>query len=335
MTEKVKRLDEYQQSKPVQLSLFAMIAPEDKKYSNTIELYDFIPKYFWGKTNRVNDQFLPSLEREFEYRSQKYKVRVVPARIVDKDGKERDYYPGQREELVEDALRKLACNDQGVFLDDQAGVTFTLYQLREELKSMGHGYKISEIRDALSVCVKTSIEVSAKDGSKVLMSHIFETVGLQVEGEQNNTGKATKAFVRFNPLVTQSIKAKTFRQLNYEVSMSYRSVISRQLHKRMSHQYTQASLINTYEIMLSTLIRDFGLKTYKRINDNLKEITTALKEMQEKEIILEFKINKVLDTNRSNKLTDAKVVIRPHPKFAGEMIKANKRHGTIKAFSAE
>jgi hypothetical protein len=327
----VKKLEDYEQVKPLEMSIFEMSAPEDNKYSNSVELYDFIPKYFWGKVERINDEFLRPLVREFECRGTKYKVRIVPARIVDEDGQERDYYPGQREELVEDALRKLVSSGQGIFLDDQASVIFTLYQLRQELQRIGHGYKLSEIRSALSVCVNTAIEVKSEDGTTVLISHIFETVGLQTTENWKGAGKKTKAFVRFNPLVTRSIKSRSFRQLNYETSMAFRSVIARQLHKRMSHHYTQASLANTYDIMLSTIIRDFGLTAYARIKDNLREVEKALEEMKSKNVILGFRVQKVIDIKRSNKLIDAKFTIGPHPIFASEMVRANKRLGYIKS----
>src|ERR1044071_3454223 len=327
---KVKKFEEYEQTKPIEMSVFEMLAAEDKKYSSSIELYDFMPKYHWGKVDRINEQFLLSLKREFECRGVKYKVTIHPARIEDSEGQIRDYYPSQREELIEDALRKLASNGQGLFLDDQASVTFTLHQLRHELEHMGHGYKVSEIKDALLVCANASIEVKSEDGTTILMSHIFETVGLHTEENWEGSGQKTKAFVRFNPLVTRSIKNRAFRQLNYEISMSYRSVIARQLHKRISHHYTQASLANTYDILLSTIIRDFGLKARDRVIHNLRAVKLALEEMVEKEIILEFDIQKIMDAKKSNKLADAKIVLRPHPRFAGEMIRANKRQGNIK-----
>lgn len=50
---KKKKIDKYEKSKPVQLELFELMNPSEKDYSNTIELYDFIPKYVWRKTDRI------------------------------------------------------------------------------------------------------------------------------------------------------------------------------------------------------------------------------------------------------------------------------------------
>src|SRR4051812_47773100 len=94
-------IDDFNQSFPLQLSLFQYLQPEEKRYSNTIELYDFMPKYYWGKTERINGKFLETLEREFECRGAKYKIVVSPAVIKDRDGVNRYYYPSKREELVE------------------------------------------------------------------------------------------------------------------------------------------------------------------------------------------------------------------------------------------
>lgn len=329
--DKVKRLEEYKQEKPVQLSLFEFLLPHEQKYSNSIELYDFIPKYHWGKAERVNGEFLRALQREFDCRGQRYKVTITPAKIKDKDGKYRDFYPSQREELVEDALRKLACEGQGIFLDDAAGVTFTLYRLQKELKDRGHSYSKAEIKDALLICAKASIEVSSEDGRAVMVSSLFETIGLQSRDDWQEQGQKAKAFVRFNPLVTESIKNRTFRQLNYEKSMSFKSVIARQLHKRMSHHYIQASLTNQYTIALSTIIRDFGLTAYAELRNNLRKITKALdEELKPKEVVLNYKVEKTLDSKQRNKLIEAKISITPHPRFCSDIINANERQKRTK-----
>ena len=321
--ELVKKLEEYNNTKPEQMASFELAGVENKKYSNTIEFYDFMPKYHWGNVERINKQFLPRLEREFECKGNKFKIKIDPAKIEDKEGLVKDYYPSQREELVEDALRKLACEGNGIFLDDQAGVVCSLYQIQKELQRIGHGYNKKQIKDALFVCAGSTIEVTTEDGGGIFRSHIFETVGLQMNTERG------EAYIRFNPLVTASIKNKTFRQFNYEKSMSYRNVIARQLYKRMSHYYKQAGLMNTYSILLSTIIRDFGLTKYEKLANNLREAKQAIEELKAKDVVLNYKLETILNTNQRNKLTDAKFIITPHPRFCSDVIKANERQRSI------
>lgn len=324
-SESAKKLEDYEPSKPSQLTLFEFIQPAERRYSNTIELYDFMPKYHWGKTERINGKFLESLEREFECKGKEYKIEIAPAVIKDRDGVNRYYYPSKREELVEDALRRFATAQQGVFLDDRASVTFTLYQLQQELKRNGHSYSKDQIKDALLICTRTSLTVTTKDGAAVLVSNLFETLGLQTGDNWKGNGQKSKAFVRFNSLVSQSIKSGAYRQLDYEKAMSYTAVIARQLHKRMSHHFTQASLTEPYHLLLSTIIRDFGLAEYARPSLNLKQVLNALDEMKAKDVVLSYSVEKTTDPNNRNKLIEAKFILTPHPFFTNEIKKANAR----------
>ena len=121
-----------------------------------------------------------------------------------------------------------------MFLDDEAGVAFSLYQLQEELKRRGHGYSKQELKDALMICAQSKLVVTDAGGNAILVSSLIQTLGLKTAEDWKGKGKKTRAFVRFNPLVTQSIKNRSFRQLDYAKSMSLKSVIARQLYKRMS-----------------------------------------------------------------------------------------------------
>ena len=77
--------------------------------------------------------------------------------------------------------------------------------------------------------------------------------------------------------------------------------------------------------MLSTIIRDFGLTEYAQRRDNCREVVKALEEMKENDVILEYAVEKRLDTRHRNKLIDAKFSIKTTPDFNDEMIKANQR----------
>lgn len=80
--------------------------------------------------------------------------KLKPA-LIEKDGENVLIYPDQREELVEDALRKLAVNGNGVDVQGKAGVNFTLYELNKELERVGHTFNLNEIKEALLVCKAT------------------------------------------------------------------------------------------------------------------------------------------------------------------------------------
>src|SRR5947199_1033650 len=103
-------------TQPAQLGLFGEFLPPEARdsYSNTIELYDAIPKYFSSKKSmselRRDGIFLKSLKRRFRHRDDYYELVIKPARVMDKDGQEKEYYPSHQEEIVEEALKKLACD---------------------------------------------------------------------------------------------------------------------------------------------------------------------------------------------------------------------------------
>lgn len=325
-----KKIDDFEQSKPVQMELFEALMPAEKQFSNTIEFYDFCPKYVYWRVERLQDKFLDRLERDFECRGQNYRISIDPAKIKDSDGVVRDYFPGVVEELVEDALRKLAVDGHGLFLDDQAAVTFTLYELQQELAKTGHTYSLDQIKKALMVCVGTTIHLMTTSGETVFSDHLFETVGLNTREDWKGQGKKTKAFVRFNSLVTKSIKEGSWRQFNYEISMRFKHVVSRQLNKRMSHNFTQANLAANYNISLSTMIRDFGLTPYKYMRDNLRYVLKALDEMVKKRVIRGYEVKNVYDADRKNKLVDAVIEIKPDIYFADQTIKANLKQKNVK-----
>lgn len=324
--DKKKHFEQLEKDKPLQLVLFDL-EPSDRDYSQTIELYDFIPKYNWGKSKRIEGEFLRTIKREFECRGRRYNLTLMPARIEDgKDGS-KEYYPSQREELVEDALRKMMTERQSLLLDGEAGIAFTLYQLQKELSEKGHTYSYEELKDAIRVLNGTDIIL--KDESETVESAFSPIESYGFAGE----GKETKTFVRFSPLVTHSIKAGNFRMINYDKAMSFKSVIARQLLKRMSHHYIQASLTNPYDILLTTIIRDFGLTLQRRIQYNLDEVENAIEMMKEKNVIINFKIDKVFELKPRRKLIDAKIFIQPHPHFIEDIIKANKNAKRIRELS--
>jgi hypothetical protein len=330
-----KKFVEYEKTKPIQQSLFEFLEETDilaskttySNYSRSVELYDFMPKYVWKgqeKLRRENSGFLPIFERSFECRGQSYTLFIHSAGIMDeKTGEAKYFYPGETEEIVEDVLRKLAIENGGIFLDDQAGLTFTIHQIRNELREIGHQRTFEEIKRALHILALTRYELSSaneKSGKKdkIIFSSI-ENLGLRgSEGE-------TQTFVVFSPLVTESVKKLTFRLYNYKRVMRYKSLIARQLHKRMAHHFTQASIANKYSINLTTMIRDFGLTPQSSLGKNLDHIEAALEEMKSNEanVILKYDFNRVYDVKKKHKLVDVQIEIVPTNEFAQEVKKAN------------
>lgn len=327
---KAKKLEEYKQDKPQELKLFevtSLIVKEQKNpYSNSIDFYDAIPKYFWGKQDKKNQP--KAVKRKFVYQNVAYNVLIQPAILEAKDGTLETHFPGEREELVEDALRKLASEGNGIFLDNHASVLFSLYELRQELKRMGHGYSNVQIKEAIIICGKTNMQVKQEDGKAIFIGNLFETVGLKTQEDWKGQGTKTKAFVRLNFLVTRSIKEKTFRLVNYDKLMSYKKSLSRWLHKRISHNYRQASETDLYTISLSRIINDSGVKQYKDFRNHLCKIKDAVEEMKVKEVLADYKIEPIID---GRKIIDAKITLIPYESFIKEMKFFNFHHTEMRS----
>jgi hypothetical protein len=313
-----KKFEKIQVSKPFQFTLFDL-EPEEDGYSQSIELYDFMPKYVWGKVSRYEGLFLKRIERKFKCGGKSYTIKIDPAKVENPDGEARDYYLGKKEELVEDALRKLMTERQSLQLDGEAGIAFTLYQLQQELKEKGHSFDYDQLKQSLEILRKVDIEIESEDKETRFFFSPIETLGLKGKNGE------TQTYIRFSPFVTQSIKSGTYRLINYDKMMSYRSVIARQLHKRMSHHFIQASLTESYEILLTTIIRDFGLTPQKRLQQNLVEVENAIEEMKDNNVILNCKVSKIFDSKPRTKLVDAKFKFQPHFDFIGDMKRANAR----------
>lgn len=326
---KLAKLQDYQEGALSQLNFFEILdLAEHRKYSNTIELYDQIPKYVWGKQQRVNGKYLDPIRREFEAKKKRYQLTISPAYIEEKDGTFRHYFPGKREELVEDALRKFAAEGQAIALNDLASVKFTLHQLQQELKKNGHSYSKDELKQAIMVCAGTHLTVKSEDGMSVLVSTMFDTIGLQTREDWEEAGKTAQAFVRFNPLVDAAIKNRAYRLYNYEKCLRYKSTIARQLHKRLAHHYKQASVLDVrlyYHINLTTVIRDFGLTRYERLSTNLRDVVSALAEMKAKDTLTDYEIKKTNEPGGRKRLIEATLTLIPSFSFVEEVKKANWR----------
>ena len=72
-------------------------------------------------------------------------------------------------ELVEEALKKIACDRlNGIFLNGTAGVQFTMYELRQELKRRGHGMHLHALIRSLTICRRAQVAIRSASGSPAI-----------------------------------------------------------------------------------------------------------------------------------------------------------------------
>lgn len=298
---------------------------EQERLSNTIELWDAVPKYHINRRRQGKlrkEGFLPTAEKNFVFRGKEMTVKIRPARIT-VDNKDKEFYPAAREELVEDALRKLACQPGHGYLDnDRSGVMFTLHQLRNELKRNGHTLSYYEVVEALEILSSTTIKIASLDGKTIYVtSPLTSLLGVSKDDLKNDP--LSKWYADFSILVTEGIKLIKYRQYDYTLNMSFKSQLARYLHKRMCHNYVQASMLNPYSITMQGIARDSGLLECSRAKDNRKMLENALDELKENEIIMYYEGEEI--RGKRNALEDVQYKISPHPNFIAQVKRANKR----------
>jgi hypothetical protein len=316
-----------------QLSLFQafLCNTEDERdrLSNTIELWDSIPKYSTTQQamNRIRTKegFLPRLEKTFVYKKREYKVRITPAIIDAEGGAEKAYYPSATEELIEDALRKIAAEQYKGFFDKpefKSGVVFSLNLLRKELRKRGHTRSYQEIIRSLNILVGSHIEILLPDGKGFAKTSYLPSLAAVSRSRWNEDPDA-RWVAHFHPLVTQSIDTLSYRQYNYHLMMSHSTQLARWLHKILSHNYINASFIVPYQVSLSSIRRDSGILECKRANDDVRKLESALQELVDHKVLFQF--SKEDRRGARNRILDIEYSLMPHSNFVREVKAANKR----------
>jgi hypothetical protein len=306
---------------------------ERDQLSNAIDLWDSVPRYSVSRQAmtkaRLTDRFLEKHRAEFQYKGRTMIRTIYPARVQDQDGVDRDYYASATEELVEDALRKLAAEQQAGYFDKpnyRSGVVFTLYALRQELKKRGHTRSYQEIVLALNILSGSIIEITAKDDEKgefrtrsAYLPHVAA-----VSRHTLREDPKAKWLVQFHPLVTGSIDKLTYRQFNYHLMMSHRTQLARWLHKQLALKYTFASITAPFEMRYSTIKRDSGLlNAYGRPRDAIDTLQEAFTELKSRAVLLSFERKNI--TGPRGKLLDAVFVLTPSLDYIRDTKASSKR----------
>ena len=135
------------------------------------------------------------------------------------------------------ALRYLAAQQQiecQVEKDEElVTIAFTLHQLRNELKRIGHGYNWREISEAIEILSKASLSVGIDVGKRQ-----FEWNGTylsKVRSMNKAGGKVTGEscrIVTLHPIINKAILSASVRLINYERDMRLKLPLSKLIYCR-------------------------------------------------------------------------------------------------------
>lgn len=307
---------------------------ERDQLSNSIDLWDSVPRYSVSRIAmnkmRAEKGFLDLLEVNFNYKGLPLKAIIQPARIREADGSTKDYYPSANEELVEDALRKIAAEkDQGFFdkPNYRTGVVFSLYMLHEELKKRGHTRSYLELVQSLYILAGSSIKISTGDENEregFTLSNYFPTLTAASKKKLKDDPEGAKWVVQFHPLVAQSLDKLTYRQFNYHLMMQHSTQLARWLHKQLALKFTFASMATSFEMRFSTIKRDSGLlEGYSRNRSAIEAVDTAFEEFRVQKVLMSVKRENVMGPRK--RIIDVIYNLTPSIEFVGQMKAANKR----------
>lgn len=304
-----------------------------EQLSNAIPLWDCLPKYALSKRaadKLRKDKKLPSLLKlHSHYLGQEYEIIIQPARFMDSEGNITEHYPSSNEELIEDALRRIATIQNDGFFEDEkdcrSGVSFTIYQLRKELEKHGHTRSYQQIVLSLKILANSIIRIQAANNKNrgfldsAYLSRLAGVSKAKIEEDPNS-----KWYVEFHPLITEAIKSIDYRQYNYAMMMSHTTHLARWLHKYLVIKFTYASIGKIFEIRFSTIKRDSALLDgYTRQRDAIKAMSDALVELKHHGVIASFAEEKIF--GRRQQIEDVIFKVSPTPKFSSEIRAANRR----------
>lgn len=332
------------EERPCQLSLFQTLLcnsdHERQQLSNTIELWDSIPRYSISQLAMAKMRerlgWLDLLELDFECRGIRYNVLIQAAQVKVKtrDGITRTiaYYPSANEELVEEALRKLAVDQKHGFYDcntdkTTSGVVFSLYQLREELKQRGHTRSFDEIKLSLSILSGSVIELFAytPQGKEVVsVKSAYLPYVASVTRRDRKNDPSARWLVNFHPMVTLKMNNLSYRQFNYCRLMKHTTQLARWLHRQLILKYTFASRLKPFEMRFSTISRDSAmLGNYTRARAAHEACTWSMQELIEHGVL--SKVDPRIVTGARGKVLDVVYTLTPSDEFVAEVKAASKR----------
>ena len=311
-----------------QMELFASATSD--RTTNATHLYDAAPKYTYDQK-----EFDVS-ESAFEQKSmtlggERYEVEIQAARIQRADGREVLVKPGAMEECIEDSLRKLATSGNGVFINGEAGVRFSLYELKMDLEAHGHTYSYAQLREGLFVMRRAGLKISDPRTGEEWEEGFLGRLAVGGRKTSDKGPIYEQWYASFHKLVTKSILNYTYRQMDYPLLMSIPGQLAKYLYKRMCMVYTQAALNEPYQPTLVQILTESGRGFGKELKNDIKAVTRAFDQLKSVGVILAAQETKRIKNGK--KVVNIHYDLFPSKKFVQQTIEANRKSKEIKGIA--
>lgn len=321
---------------------------DDEDHSNLVSIYDALPRFSWAsKTVRDMSQMTTQLDGSLN--GQPFRVIMkavsmeIPVKVKGKATGATEWvglYPGSREECVEEALRKFS-TQPGRFNESKCSVSFSLYDLRKELKSLGHTYTYDELRQALDILAKSSltIQTRAADGDKIDITSTYLPFLIlrsknkksknyvdekDIAEEDKDNVDATLCDAVLHPLISRGIERGDFRLYHYSTSMRLTNSLAKILNRELSMRWRNASPSHPYRFHLVEFLSNTARGLSKRMPEDFRAVNLALTELVKEGVLSEFKSTPIKKLKGKGAI-DYIYEVLPTNKFVGMMIDGHRR----------
>lgn len=276
---------------PLQLALWEVPEPDR---TNMVALYDIAPRFCFD-TREGGENSRKLIEREFTFADKRYRITLKPTRVRTPDGAIVDRYLGEREQIVEEVIRRVASKRSRLRLHDGGKVRFpfTISEIREELSRVRHSYSFGEIREAITLLNEVRLVIQDLDakGSPVLSSAAFPVMALRRKGDDLHS------FVEFNPLVADAIRLLDFMQVDYDTLMELRDPVARWLLKRL-HNEIAVSRQCVQQMTATGIRRDSGMPEWKTTRNLLRRVSQSVEVLRDLGVLDKVDVEEVMQGQR-------------------------------------
>lgn len=132
------------------------------KSRNIENIYMLLPRFVSDQDVKYNDKrHLPEITRDFERNGVRFNFVISPALVYNPNDGNKHYYPGEREKIVESALRELAVEENPNFIKSNLALIFRLRYFLKHLADHPAGilYTTDEIELSLHILLGTTYQL--------------------------------------------------------------------------------------------------------------------------------------------------------------------------------
>lgn len=323
--------------KSVQHDLFREFLSNDpEEVSNTVELWERIPKYFLSPEEQKKLRGSNGLAQPYVYsyvlRDKNgaplpFKVKIQPALIEQPYGNHIAFFPSSAEEIIEEVLKKIF-TEQNLGIHDvrnaESWVRFSYGMINKELRKNHCSKTHQQIKHSLEIISKCII-TAYEDDEEIYTGAILQDYCSVDRKKYLDDSKALHV-ARLPVFISHAVNTLQYRQFNYKRMMRLKSALSREILRRMINRFIQASLIRTYHFRFSTIQEETPYLRAVKQSKNREKFISALNELVKEGAIYNYEIEK---SKEGNKITDIKYVLSPTQEFCSEQKASNARANII------